>query len=196
VIAARFAMGAMFVFESYDLDPETIYDLDELGPISQQLQGGGSVSNRGVPPGLLGDVVRRDVRARPLPDGNTPVYAPVTISGGIRRWEGSLELRVPVTPEIGLVGFADVGNVSRAEDFHFDVLNFAFGLGIRYRTVIGPIRFDWAFRPDDLQYVGPSGSDPRPPPCSQDPSDVDCRPVHLLFGTIPGAIHLTIGEAF
>lgn len=193
VIAARFAIAFFIMGDRYGLDPDNAYDLYHLGPPSQQLQGGGSVSNRGVPPGLLGDVVRRRLERLRPPTGIAD-YPPILVSGGIRRWEGSLELRVPLTPEIGVVLFADVGNVSRGEDFHFDVLNFAFGFGIRYRTLIGPLRFDWAFRPG-LDYVGPPDADPRPAPCQGD-TDVECRPIHLLFGSVPGAIHLTIGEAF
>jgi hypothetical protein len=194
VLAMRVGVGAMFVAQSYGLDPNNIYELDALGPPSQQLLGGGSVSNRGVPAGLLGDVVRRAVESRPGPTGEAQLFQPVLVSGGIRRWEASIELRVPITPEIGIVGFTDLGNVSRSEDFHFDVLNLAVGFGLRYRTIIGPLRFDWAFRIPGADYVGAQGADPRPPPCGTE-RDVECRPVHRIFGT-ESAIHLTIGESF
>jgi translocation and assembly module TamA len=197
VLALRFGIGAMFIGDRHGLDPDNIHELYHLGPVSQQLQGGGAVSNRGVPPGLLGDVVRRRVEVRPRPGQPRPFVPPVIVAGGIRRWEGSLELRVPITAELGLVTFADVGNVSRSEDFGFEFLNFAFGFGLRYRTVVGPLRFDVAFRPDALQYVG-GGEDPRLRACVDD-RDFDCRPVpdvNLGLVRFPGAIHLTIGEAF
>ena len=195
VLAGRAGIGAMIVEESYGLDPSNLYDLDALGPLSQQLQGGGAISNRGFPPGLEGDVVRRRVDARPLPDGSQAQYPSVLISGGIRRWEASLELRVPLTESLGLVLFADAGNVSRTDDFHFDVVNLAFGPGLRYRTPIGPLRLDWAIRPRETEYVGPSAADPRPPVCSATVTD-ECRPGADVFSSVPGAIHITIGEAF
>ncbi|MDQ3037007.1 MAG: BamA/TamA family outer membrane protein [Myxococcota bacterium] len=197
VLAMRFGVGAMFIGDTSDeLRESSIYDLDELGPLSQQLQGGGSISNRGFPPGLMGEVYRREVERRPLPGGGQGPNQAIIVSGGRFRWEGSVELRIPVTPEIGLVLFADVGNVSRSE-MRFDILNFAFGWGLRYRTIIGPLRFDMAFRlPDELQYIG--GTDPRVPACS-DQVQFECRPdptVNLGVVEFPGAIHLTIGEAF
>jgi hypothetical protein len=197
VLALRFGIGAMFIGGRYGLDPDNIYALYHLGPLSQQLQGGGAVSNRGFPPGLLGDVERRRAQARPRPGDTGRALPPVIVSGGIRRWEGSLELRVPITTGLGIVAFADVGNVSRSENFGFEFLQFAFGIGLRYRTMVGPLRLDIAFRPDDLQYVG-GGDDPRLRACADD-RDFDCRPVpdvNLGVVRFPGAIHLTIGEAF
>jgi hypothetical protein len=88
-----------------------------------------------------------------------------------------------------------VGNVSRG-DFEFRVLNLALGVGLRYRTIIGPLRLDVAFRPADDLVIG--GADPRLRAC-QGNEDVDCRPVpQVNLGVVefPGAIHITIGEAF
>ncbi len=196
VIAARFGIGVMEIIgEPYDLDRRSRYELANLGPLSQQLQGGGSIGNRGFPPGFLGEVVRREIEARPRPDGGQGAFPPVIISGGTRRWEGSLELRIPITPEIGVVGFGDVGNVTRGGDFRFDHPNLAVGFGLRYRTIIGPLRLDVAFRPLDEQtdydatYLAP---------CATNQS-YECRPVPwVALGDLrwPGAIHLTIGEAF
>lgn len=190
VLAGRFAMGSMFVLWT-ELNQDNIYDLARLGPVAEQLQGGGSVSNRGVPAGFLGDVRRRPVQARPIPGVETPDYPAITVSGGIRRWEGSLELRVPVTTDLGLVLFADVGNVTREEDFRLDVPNLAVGMGIRYRTLVGPIRFDFALRPIN-QELGTADL----PACTGGSIQTECRPQHYLFDSVAGAIHLTIGEAF
>ncbi|AKF07422.1 BamA/TamA family outer membrane protein [Sandaracinus amylolyticus] len=197
VLAARFAVGAMFIGDTYFRNDgvDDIYDLDVLGPLSQQLQGGGSISNRGFPPGLLGDVRRDEIKVRGTYVPGGPQDRPIIISGGTYRWEGSLELRFPITTELGLVLFTDVGNVSR-DAFDFMALNLAFGLGIRYRTIVGPLRFDIAFRPDALQYVG--GEDPRRF-CQSDDQNDGCTPIPVIdIGDLsfPGAIHLTIGEAF
>lgn len=195
VLAARFAIGVTEVLGAYGLDPDNVYDLALLGPFSEQLVGGGAVSNRGYPAGYLGDIERRAIESRPLPDGSEAVHAPVLISGGIRRWEASLELRIPITPDIGLVLFADAGDVTRRREIRFDIPQISPGFGLRLRTVVGTIRFDWGFRPDLLIAFG---ADTRPVQC-QSGAQTGCRPtsdINLGFVQIPGAIHLTIGEAF
>jgi hypothetical protein len=190
VLAGRFAMGATEVLHAYDLASDNVYQLALLGPFSDQLIGGGAASNRGYPAGYLGDAELFEIESRPLPDGSQGTRAPVLISGGIRRWEASIELRIPITPDLGLVGFVDAGDVTRQREFRFNIPQISPGFGLRLRTPVGAIRFDWGFR-TDLVF----GNDTRPTPCVS-PSDTECRPVPLLFSTIPGAIHLTIGEAF
>jgi outer membrane translocation and assembly module TamA len=195
VLAGRFAIGVTEVLTAYGLDPGNVYDLAQLGPFSEQLVGGGAISNRGYPAGYLGDVERRAIESRPYPDGTQVQHNPVLISGGIRRWEASLELRFPLTPELGLVLFADAGDVTRQRTFRFDIPQISPGFGLRLRTVVGTIRFDWGFRPDLLVAFG---QDTRPIACQSD-AQTGCRPVsniNLGFVQIPGAIHLTIGEAF
>lgn len=195
VLAGRFAIGLTEVLAAYGLDPANVYDLALLGPFSEQLVGGGAVSNRGYPAGYLGDVERRAIESRPLPDGTETVHTPVLISGGIRRWEASLELRIPITPDIGFVLFADAGDVTRLRQLRFDIPQISPGFGLRLHTVVGTIRFDWGFRPEALVAFGP---DTRAVQC-QSAAQTACRPVsdiNLGFVVIPGAIHLTIGEAF
>lgn len=158
VLAARFAVGSLHVFDaSSKLDA----DSKKLGPQSYRLRGGGAQSNRGFGPGLLGD----------------------GISGGSRRWESSLELRVPLSSSFSVAAFSDVGDVHADPTFRFRHLNTAVGGGVRYRTIIGPIRLDVGYRPDALQRVG--GSAP-----------ADAPQTNLRFAKFNGAIHLTIGESF
>ncbi len=191
VLAARFGIGAMFILGSYGLDPDNVYDLAGLGPFSQQLTGGGPVSNRGFPAGFMGDVERRAIETRPTPSG-VELRPPVLISGGVRRWEASIELRVPITPELGVALFVDAGDVTRRLEWRFDHPQMAVGGGLRLHTFIGTIRLDVAGRPDALQVLGASTL---PRPCVDD-RDVECRPVAMIFGWFPGAIHITLGEAF
>jgi hypothetical protein len=196
VLALRFGVGATFVLGSYGLDPNNVYGLAALGPFSQQLTGGGPVSNRGFPAGFLGDVERREVQTRPTPSG-IELRAPVLISGGVRRWEASLELRIPITPDIGLAAFLDAGDVTRQLYFRFDHPQIAVGGGLRLHTFIGTIRLDVAGRPDALQVFGVSSL---PPVCANN-DQVDCRPSPVVFdwfGAVgfPGAVHITLGEAF
>jgi translocation and assembly module TamA len=57
----------------------------------------------------------------------------------------SLELRAMVTKSIGVVGFYDAGFVSDDGFFGDDGNSHAgAGIGVRYKTAIGPIRLDVA----------------------------------------------------
>lgn len=91
----------------------------------------------------------------PLPnDPTTAVLEPV---GGNGLIEASVETRYTITgPLVGAV-FVDSGTVL-AQSLTFGNLGlyarslyYAFGAGLRYRTPVGPIRVDFAYRPD----VGP-----------------------------------------
>ena len=207
VIAARFEIGVMEVFGT-SLDPRNVYQLAQLGPPSLQLRGGGASSNRGFLPGLLGDVEQIYVpdprNEEEIRNGAPPTSRPVRISGGTRSWEASLEIRIPLTTTFGIALFGDAGDVDRNRlgdpdgegQFRFDYPQFAFGFGVRYHTIIGPLRFDVAVRPDDLQVIGVE--DTRPVPCTANRGQ-NCRPVSTIdlgFIRFPGAFHLTIGEAF
>ncbi len=67
------------------------------------------------------------------------------IIGGRSLIEGSVEARVQVTKNIGVVGFADAGYVGEKSfpDFSED-LRVGVGAGVRYNTGLGPIRLDVA----------------------------------------------------
>jgi translocation and assembly module TamA len=159
VLAGRFSVGSLHIF---DASPSLDEDAENLGPQSYRLRGGGAQSNRGFGPGQLGDGV----------------------TGGIRRWESSLELRVPLAQSFSLAFFGDVGDVHARPSFRFSHLNTGVGGGLRYRTIIGPIRFDVGYRPDKLQRADGSSADDAPPR------------MNLGFTRFQGAVHLTIGEAF
>jgi translocation and assembly module TamA len=162
ILAARFALGSLHVLDfSEKLDQQA----QVLGAQPYRLRGGGANSVRGFGPGELGD-------------GR---------AGGIRRWEASLELRVPLSKDFYLVGFGDMGDVYAGYDesgrkdvrFRFDHLNTSVGGGARYYTVIGPVRLDVGYRPTAL--AGAEQSDYR---------------MDLGFTKFRGAVHLTIGESF
>ncbi len=166
VVAARFAVGAMFIL---DVNDESLDETSqELGPERYRLRGGGANSNRGYLPGDLGD----------------------STLGGLRRWEASAELRVPITANFGAVAFADMGDVHAGDRFRFDWIHLSVGLGLRYRTIVGPLRFDVGYQVPEAQIVGlPDFYTGRPE--GNPKSKVD-----LFFVEFPGAVHLTIGEAF
>lgn len=59
------------------------------------------------------------------------------------------ELRTPYMKGVGLVGFVDAGNVFlRARDLAVSDLRSTAGVGIRYRSPLGPLRFDIGFKLD------------------------------------------------
>jgi outer membrane protein assembly complex protein YaeT len=66
--------------------------------------------------------------------------------GGNSLLEASVELRFPITGDLGGAVFFDAGNVYR-DSFSFRIgdLRYAAGPGIRYNTPIGPLRLDVGF---------------------------------------------------
>lgn len=152
VLAQRIALGALFIFDrDRELDPTS----QRLGPQEYRLRGGGANSNRGFAPGQLG----------------------AGIQGGQRRWEASVEARVPIGAAVGFVLFFDVGDVSESTRFRFNHLNAATGFGLRYFTPFAPIRLDFGWRIPGLQAI-------------------NAVVESIELSAWPSAAHLTIGEAF
>jgi hypothetical protein len=143
-------------------------NLARFGPLRQRLRGGGHNSVRGYAPNTLGDA---------------QLVAGRLLSGGLRQWEASIELRVPITQHFGAVLFTDVGDVAQSKEYRFDHPQTSFGIGLRYRTLVGPLRLDAAFAPPGLQVIG------------DDERDRAGLSEETVFGH-NGAIHFTIGEAF
>jgi outer membrane translocation and assembly module TamA len=157
-LALRLTLGALIIFDAN----EGLDDLSRrLGPSSYRLRGGGANSVRGFLPGELG----------------------AGSQGGLRRWESMLEWRVRFGQFLTTVAFVDVGDVNDEEVFRFDHLNTSVGLGLRYFTVIGPLRLDLGFRIPDWQRLGPGDT-------------VEEGASTLPFTDIAGALHLTIGDSF
>ncbi len=103
-------------------------------PIFKRFFAGGSTSMRGFPFQKLG----------PLDQNNDPL-------GGNTLFVGSFEVRFPIYGDFGGVAFLDYGNVFTKEwDFQFNNLKYAPGAGLRYDTIIGPVRFDvgYALNPE------------------------------------------------
>lgn len=176
-LAGRARIGFMFITEtsiSAPADPiddngRFLQDLALRGPLRHRLRGGGPNSVRGYVANTLGDV---------------EVLQDRLLSGGLRQWEASVELRLQVTESLGAVAFVDMGDVTRQEHFRFNYWQPSFGLGLRYRTIVGPVRFDAAFAPKSIQVIG---TDNR----VRDGVD-ESNPLGIEYG----AFTLTIGEAF
>jgi translocation and assembly module TamA len=103
-------------------------DTDDL-PANKRFYAGGGGSVRGYEFQKVG----------PLDDDDDPL-------GGRSVIEVGAEVRARVTESVGLVPFIDGGMVydDAYPDFNEEFL-WAAGLGVRYFTAIGPIRFDLAF---------------------------------------------------
>jgi outer membrane protein assembly complex protein YaeT len=73
----------------------------------------------------------------------SPLDADGNPIGGRTFAEGSIELRVPMTPKLGLVGFLDMGDVRQGSgDFRSLHPRFDLGAGVRYYTPVGLVRVD------------------------------------------------------
>lgn len=67
--------------------------------------------------------------------------------GGNGMLGATLELRLVLPAKFGLVFFLDAGEVQpHVADLHLSQLNYAVGVGLRYRTVFGPVRLDFGYR--------------------------------------------------
>jgi outer membrane protein insertion porin family/translocation and assembly module TamA len=98
-------------------------------PIFKRFFAGGSTSMRGFPFQKLG----------PLDANEDPI-------GGNSLLVGNFEIRFPIYKDFGGVVFFDYGNVYTNEfDYKLDELKYAPGVGLRYNTIIGPIRFDFGY---------------------------------------------------
>ncbi len=98
-------------------------------PIFKRFFAGGSTSMRGFPFQKLG----------PLDSNEDPI-------GGNSLLVGSFEIRFPIYKDFGGVVFFDYGNVYTNEfEYKLDQLKYAPGIGLRYNTIIGPIRFDFGY---------------------------------------------------
>ena len=139
---------------------------DRTLPISQRFFAGGDTTVRGfaldrlgVPDGLPGGTIN---------DEGFP-------QGGNAMIILNAELRVPVTRDLGVVGFIDAGNVyDLVNAVSLGQIRAGVGFGVRYRSPIGPIRVDLGFKLDRQEF----GSG-------------DTRQKERLT-----ALHISIGQAF
>jgi outer membrane protein assembly factor BamA len=101
--------------------------------------------------------------------------------GGRTLWEANIELRFPIAGDLHGVVFCDAADAApRILEFRFKRPHLSCGLGARYSTPVGPIRFDVGYRIPGVQVFGDSTGEGVPPD----------------FLGIPIALALSIGEAF
>lgn len=103
--------------------------------------------------------------------------------GGFTLWEAGLELRYPLSGALSGAAFADTSDVSaRPVSFRFNRPHLSVGVGLRYDTPVGPIRFDLGYRVPGLQ--APAGAADEAVP----------KPFPLF--DLPLAISFGIGESY
>jgi outer membrane protein insertion porin family len=144
----RFGVEPTFGQSSSATGATGINQILQSVPLPERLFMGGPDSDRGF---SLNEAGPRDpITGYPL--------------GGRALFLNQVELRFPLEQSLGLVLFEDAGNAfstvrvmrllkfsqSSPEDFDYDVQ--AAGLGLRYRTPVGPLRFDVAYSPNIPRY--------------------------------------------
>ena len=160
VLAAGVRLGIAVGF------PQGAVGSNPLLPISERFFAGGDTTVRGyafdrlgIPAGRPGATIDADG----FPQGGNAV---VILNS---------EVRVPVTRELGVVGFLDGGNVyDHVSNISLGRIRGGIGFGVRYRSPVGPIRVDLGFKLDRQEL----GSGPN-------------RERERLT-----ALHISIGQAF
>ena len=139
VFASRIALGLADGFprtvESTDAQGQPVTVTVEDLPASERFFAGGDTTIRGFALDTVG--APNTISATGFPRGGNAL---LVMNG---------ELRVPVWRDLGAAVFIDGGNVfDRAAEFDLGELRGSVGFGIRYRSPIGPIRFDIGFKMD------------------------------------------------
>jgi outer membrane protein assembly complex protein YaeT len=79
--------------------------------------------------------------------------------GGRTLGEGTVELRIPLTPKVGVVGFVDAGDVTNNSwDFRGLRPKWDVGAGVRYLTPIGLVRADFGHQINHIPGLLVNGS--------------------------------------
>ena len=127
------------------------YGHSDSVPISERFFSGGAASFRGIPQDLAGPLLRDedgeialvDEFGQPDPQGR-----PVPL-GGEAILLFNTEIRFPIYGFVGGVAFYDFGNVyERVRDLFRTAPTHSPGLGLHFKTPVGPVRFDVGYNPN------------------------------------------------
>lgn len=122
------------------LDPSQLVEVRDL-PASERFFAGGSTTVRGFQLDRLGVAEVFDTNG--------------LSKGGNAMLVLNAELRLPVWKDVGGVAFVDAGNVfGDVADFAVAELRPTAGLGLRYRSPIGPLRVDLGFKLNRRRFGG------------------------------------------
>jgi outer membrane translocation and assembly module TamA len=102
-------------------------------PLPERFYAGGDFGPRGFRVDGVG----------PQAIGSDGLFYPL---GGNALLLGGAEMRYNVTHSFQLASFLDIGNVyAEAQEIDLGDLRRSAGVGLRYRTPVGPIRLDWGY---------------------------------------------------
>ena len=102
-------------------------------PASERFFAGGDTTVRGFALDRLGSVETLDPQGFPKGGNAMAIF--------------NFETRAPYWKELQFVWFLDAGNVyRRVSDIRLDELRVTSGVGVRYRSPIGPLRVDWGWK--------------------------------------------------
>jgi len=143
VIAARVGGG---IIVPYGTGPKASV------PFAERLYLGGGTTVRGWGANRLGPSVATTDTTEPSASAHATVLVP---AGGLFDALGNLELRKYVVAGVSVAAFTDVGRVwPSISDVTLEGLQWSVGGGLRYATVIGPIRGDVGVRlGEDPEFV-------------------------------------------
>ncbi len=121
------------------------WDRDHLVPISELFYLGGINSVRGYGTFTLSPTERVGIQGDPL--------APTALvaTGGNKQLTLNFELEVPLVDKVGIRGvvFYDMGNAFAAGTWHDSSVPLSlyksWGIGLRWFSPLGPLRFEWGF---------------------------------------------------
>ncbi|HSD28350.1 MAG TPA: BamA/TamA family outer membrane protein, partial [Vicinamibacteria bacterium] len=103
-------------------------------PLPERFFAGGDYGPRGFKTDFAG----------PTEEGSTDELLP---TGGNALLFGGVEVRYDVGPTLSLAAFSDAGTVyPRVSDIDLSEVFYTTGLGVRYRTPVGPVRVDWGYK--------------------------------------------------
>lgn len=202
ILARQTTVGLIFPFSI----PEGL-SREETIPLPERFFGGGSVSHRGFPDNQAGP---RDI-GTPV-SGTAAATQPTGFPlGGNALFFNNIELRFPLLGDnIRGVLFHDAGNIyqnisnisfrqRQPSIREFDYMVHAIGVGVRYKTPVGPVRGDIAYTINPPSFVGFKGTlqellQCNPNPIPGTPVPTQCQGVqqttrHLQF-------FFSIGQTF
>jgi outer membrane protein insertion porin family len=129
-IAARPVRGGLTTTRAAATTFETV--IRQL-PASERFFAGGDTTVRGFALDRLGTIETLDPRGFPQGGNGLAVF--------------NLEARAPYWKNVQFVWFTDAGNVFKdASDIRLNEMRVTSGLGLRYRSPIGPLRVDWGWK--------------------------------------------------
>jgi len=185
----------------------------EAIPLPERFYGGGGVSMRGFGNNQAGPRDIGTANELPGPVTTTPTGFPI---GGNALFFNNVELRFPVAaPNLSGVLFEDMGNIyttldsvslgyhqAPMQNLNYQNLNYAVqapGLGIRYKTPIGPVRVDFAYALNPSRYTGFSVNESFQQLLKCTPADITAGKEHCNPGPQRLShfqIFFSIGQAF